>query len=238
MDNFYEMEIKFYKVGPTRLKRVLDYLESNFKKEFRYVTIEVSEIEDQQCIKVYAKLNPNEYKQTPRELFREFRKFTVTWVESFLRKKYISDIYISHKLGLNGSVFETKNAVKPKDIVVLKNKYNLSPNSLNEMKIIDFERLKESPFKYNEIKDFYYIKKLFGTELDIIQKKDAGYTINFFKDGHISVNFFNCGGVNLVEFEKFPERVEGIVFKATFEMFQDYLKICDWLLDSGIVEFK
>lgn len=78
MDNFYEMEIKFYKIGPTRLKRVLDYLESNFNKEFGYVAIEVSEIEDQQCIKVYAKLNPNEYKQTPRELFREFRKFTVT----------------------------------------------------------------------------------------------------------------------------------------------------------------
>lgn len=119
---------------------------------------------------------------------------------------------------------------KPK----VKNKYNLKPKDIQQATILDFERLKQSPFWRNDVVSAWCLSDGAGKGLN---GYIDSYWIGFYDAGKISLECTSHEDMCRYDFENFFDYKE-IENKADLELQEKLLDRINWLIDEKIVEIK
>lgn len=122
----------------------------------------------------------------------------------------------------------------------VENKYNLKPKDIQKMKVIDKERIKETPFWRNDVIGAWCLSENAGTWEDIKYCSEDSYWIGIYDEdakayaGKIRLNCYAWGGMCAYNFKKFFDYSE-IEHINDLEIQEKLLKRINWLLDEKIL---
>lgn len=113
------------------------------------------------------------------------------------------------------------------------NKYNLTPERIKTLRILDWERLKRRTW-YNEAVDPPCWCHLEGCNLSGGYDDEDEFWIGFYGDDSIAYYFTTYGGMCHYEFDRFYD-VKDIETKADMNVQVNAIKYLNRLLDEGIL---